>query len=37
MGAMRHTKFWSENPKGEDHSEELVVGGNIILKSIIER
>jgi hypothetical protein len=25
-----HVKFWSENPKGKDHSEDLRVDGNII-------
>jgi len=25
-----HTKFWSENVKGRDHSEDLGVDGNII-------
>jgi len=27
-----HTKFWSENPKGRDHSEYLAVDGKIIHK-----
>jgi hypothetical protein len=31
------TKFWSENLKGSDHSEGLIVGGKIILKWILEK
>jgi hypothetical protein len=32
IGEMRmYTKFWSENPKGKDHSEELGVDGKIII------
>jgi len=27
-----HTKFWSENLKGRDHSEDLAVDGKIILE-----
>jgi hypothetical protein len=27
-----HTKFWSENQKGRDPSEDLEVGGRIILE-----
>jgi len=30
-----HTKFWFENLKGKDHSEDLGVDGKIILKWII--
>jgi hypothetical protein len=29
------TKFWSENLKGRDQSEELGVDGRIILKQIL--
>jgi hypothetical protein len=30
-----HTKFWSENKKGRDHSEDLGVDGKIILEWIL--
>jgi hypothetical protein len=30
MREMRNTKFWSQNLKGGDHSEDLGVGGKII-------
>jgi hypothetical protein len=30
-----NTKFWSENLKGRDHSEDLGVGGRIILEWIL--
>jgi hypothetical protein len=30
-----HTKFWSENLKGKDHSEDLDVDGKIILEWIL--
>jgi len=29
-----NTKFWSENLKGRDHSEDLAVDGRIILECI---
>jgi hypothetical protein len=29
------TKFWSENLKGRDHSEEAGIGGEIILEWIL--
>jgi hypothetical protein len=32
-----HTKFWSENPKGRDYSEELGVDGTVALKYIVEK
>jgi len=32
---MRNTKFWSENLKGRDHSEELGVCEKIILEWIL--
>jgi hypothetical protein len=33
MGEMRmHTKFWSENLKGRDYSEDLGVDGKMILE-----
>jgi hypothetical protein len=36
MGLMRkHRKFWSENMKGRDHSEDLGVYGRIILQWIL--
>jgi hypothetical protein len=31
-----HTKFWSGNLKGKDHSEDLGVGGKVILDWILE-
>jgi hypothetical protein len=31
-----HIKFWSENLKGGDHSEDLHICGRIILESIRE-
>jgi hypothetical protein len=30
-----YTKFWSENPKGRDYSEDLGVDRRIILKLIL--
>jgi hypothetical protein len=30
-----HTKFWSENLKGRDHSEGVDVDGKIILEWIV--
>jgi hypothetical protein len=27
-----HTKFWSDNMKGRDHTEDLDIDGQIILK-----
>jgi hypothetical protein len=30
-----HTKFWSENVKGRDESEELGVDGELILELIL--
>jgi hypothetical protein len=36
MAEMRmHTKFWSENLKERDHSEDNGVDGKIILESIL--
>jgi hypothetical protein len=32
-----HTKFWPENLKRRDHSEDLVVDGKIILEWILEK
>jgi len=32
-----HRTFWSENPKGRGHSEDLGVDGNIILEWILEK
>jgi hypothetical protein len=32
-----HTKFWSENLKGSDHSEDPGVDGKIILEWIIRK
>jgi hypothetical protein len=32
-----HTKFWSENLKGRDHSEDLGVDGKIILGNWVGR
>jgi hypothetical protein len=32
-----HTKFWSENLKGRDQSDDLGVDGRIILEWILER
>jgi hypothetical protein len=31
-----HTKFYSENMKGRDHSGDLEVDGNIIIKCILK-
>jgi len=31
------TKFWSENPKGRDHSEDLVVYGKLTLEFILQK
>jgi hypothetical protein len=31
------TKFWSENSKGRDHSEDLSVNGEAILDWILEK
>jgi len=30
-----HSKFWSENLKGRDHSEDLGVDGRILLECIL--
>jgi hypothetical protein len=30
-----HTKFWLENLKGRDHSEDVDVGGTILLEWIL--
>jgi hypothetical protein len=30
-----HAKFWSENLKGRDHSEDLGVNGKIIVEWIL--
>jgi hypothetical protein len=36
MGEMKiHTKFWSENLKGRDHSEDLGVDGRIMMKCML--
>jgi hypothetical protein len=32
-----HTKFWSENVKGKDHSEDVGADRRIILKWILEK
>jgi hypothetical protein len=32
-----HTKFWSENLKGRDISEDVGVYGKVILKRILEK
>jgi hypothetical protein len=32
-----HTKFWSENLKGRNQSEDLDVNGMVILKCILEK
>jgi hypothetical protein len=32
-----HRKVWSENQRGRDHSEDLDVGGNIILEWMLEK
>jgi hypothetical protein len=32
-----HTKFWSENLKGRDHSDDLSVDGRIILEWILNK
>jgi hypothetical protein len=32
-----HTKFWSENLAGREHSEDLGVDGRIILELILEK
>jgi len=32
-----HTKFWSVNLKGRDHSEDLWVDGRIILEQILRK
>jgi hypothetical protein len=38
MGEIRNTrKFWSENLKGTDQSEDLSIGGRIILEWILEK
>jgi hypothetical protein len=31
------TKFWLENPKGKDHSEDLGVDRRIILEWMLEK
>jgi hypothetical protein len=31
-GDDKHTKYWSENLKGRDHSEDLGIDGRIILE-----
>jgi hypothetical protein len=35
--AAKWNTFWSENLKGRDHSEDLGVGGKIILEWILEK
>jgi hypothetical protein len=35
--AEMRTKFWSENVKGRDHSEDLDVDGKIIFEWILEK
>jgi hypothetical protein len=36
MGDMKNAhKFWSENPKGRDHSKELGLDGKTILEWIL--
>jgi hypothetical protein len=35
--ALVHTKFWSENTKGRDHSEYLSVDGKIILEGMLRK
>jgi hypothetical protein len=32
-----HIKFWADNPKGRDHSEDLAVDERIILELILEK
>jgi hypothetical protein len=32
-----HTKFWLGSVKGRDHSEDIGVGGRIILKWILRK
>jgi hypothetical protein len=32
-----HTKSWSENLKGRDHSEDLEVDGRILLEWLLEK
>jgi len=32
-----HTKYWSENLKGIDHSEDLGVDGKLILERILDK
>jgi len=32
-----HTKFWLENLKGRDHSEDLDVDGRVILQWILQK
>jgi len=32
-----YTKFWSEDPKGRDHSEDVGVDGRIILEWILKK
>jgi hypothetical protein len=34
MREMRNTKFWSENVKERDHSEDLSIDGKTILERI---
>jgi hypothetical protein len=35
MGETRNIKFWSENLKGRDESEDLCVDGKITLEQIL--
>jgi hypothetical protein len=32
-----HTEFWSEDMKGEDHSEDAGVGSGVIMKQILKK
>jgi hypothetical protein len=32
-----HKDFWLENLRGKDHSEDLEVGGKIILECVLEK
>jgi len=37
MECEMHTKFWSENMMGRDHSEDLGVDRRIILEFVLEK